>query len=135
MAIAKKPKPKLVIQKLSEARKAKLAQLEKLRVELRKRLESVEERILRIGGVVPEPKPVRKVRRRKGANAKSVLTLCMEILASNKKGLDLHQLADQILAGGYKTFSKNFHATVYQSIYNHKDKIEHDPENGVYRLV
>ena len=60
----------------------------------------------------------RKGRRRRARNERSAKSYAEEILQNESKGLPLDELADRILAQGYKSNSTSFKNTLYQSLYN-----------------
>src|SRR5262249_40587768 len=102
----------------------------KERNRLRKALWHLEREIVAVGG--PNGIP-RKVRRRP-KNSKTLVVAVTDALARHKKGLSLRDLANEVLASGYKTSSTNFHNTLYQSLYHNSDKLFHDAKTHTYRL-
>jgi hypothetical protein len=66
-------------------------------------------------------------------NERSLKEVVTELLGKNKQGLTLHDLAEKVLATGYKTTSTNFKNTLYQTLYHH-DGIRLDKETGLYSL-
>lgn len=67
-------------------------------------------------------------------NAKSLHATVIELLKKNKKGMSLSELAEGVMATGYKSTSKNFKNVLYQCLYNASD-ITHDDETGKYISV
>lgn len=120
------------LERLLERKRRRLEALVKRRDKLQKELFKVEELILSIGGVAREGLQPR--RRKRPKNTKTLLKAATEVLAQNKKGVTIKELAAKILEGGYRTASDNFENTVYQVIYNNRDKISHDAKTKTYKL-
>src|SRR5262245_49468830 len=113
-------------------RKRKLVLERKIqeRNRLRKALWQLEREIVAIGGANGMP---RKIRRRP-KNSKTLLVAVTDALTRHKKGLSVKDLANDVLASGYKTSSTDFHNTLYQSLYHNSDKLLHDAKTHTYRL-
>jgi hypothetical protein len=112
-------------------KKAALEKLLRQRTQLQKKLALVERRIVEIGGG-EGPKP--RTPRRRPKNSKTLLVAVTEMLTQHKKGLTLRDLANKLLASGYKTSSTNFQNTLYQCLYHNSDKLAHDAKNHTYRI-
>lgn len=111
-------------------RQTKIEGLLKKRDELQAEVDSLDYQIqdfLTTGGVG------RRMGRKRPKNEAPLRTVMMGILGKNKKGLSLHNLAEQIKATGYKSHSHNFKNVVYQCLYNTKGVI-HDDATGLYRI-
>jgi len=121
------------LEKILLKRKTKLEVLIQKRTRLRKKLAQLEKQIVAIGGVAGEAGKARRPRRRP-RNAKTLIVAVSEMLAQHKKGLTLRELANKLLATGYKTTSTNFQNTLYQCLYHNSDKLVHDAKNHTYRL-
>jgi hypothetical protein len=63
-------------------------------------------------------KVARKGKRKRARNEHSAKSYAEEILRNEPKGLQLEELADRVLASGYKSNSTSFKNTLYQSLYN-----------------
>ena len=63
-------------------------------------------------------KVARKGKRTRAKNPQSAKKYAEEILRSEPKGLPLNELADRIIASGYKSNSTSFKNTLYQSLYS-----------------
>jgi hypothetical protein len=112
-------------------KKAALEKLLRQRTQLQKKLAQVERRIVEIGGGEGgKPRPPR----RRPKNSKTLLVAVTEMLSQHKKGLTLRDLANRLLASGYKTSSTNFQNTLYQCLYHNSDKLAHDAKNHTYRI-
>lgn len=72
-------------------------------------------------------------RGKRAKNAASLRTVMLDVLAKNKKGLSLTDLAQQISDTGYKSNSRNFKNVVYQCLYN-TENVVHDDATGLYRV-
>jgi hypothetical protein len=119
------------LEKILLRKKAALEKLLRQRTQLQKKLAQVERRIIEIGGGEGgKPRPPR----RRPKNAKTLLVAVTEMLAQHKKGLTLRDLANRLLASGYKTSSTNFQNTLYQCLYHNSDKLAHDAKNHTYRI-
>jgi hypothetical protein len=121
------------LERMLERKRRKLDQLIQRRNRLRRELEQVEARIVATGGAAQDERKPRRGRKRP-KNSKTLLAAVSEVLTQNKKGVSLKELAAKILEGGYKTASGNFENTIYQIIYNNRDKVVHDPKTKTYRL-
>jgi len=121
------------LEKILQKRRAKLQGLIQKRARLLKQVAHLEQQIVAIGGVVAEGGKAKKTRRRP-RNAKTLIVAVREVLSQHKKGLTLRDLADKLLASGYKTSSTNFQNTLYQCLYHNSDKLAHDAKNHTYRL-
>lgn len=121
------------LERLLVKKRVRLESLIQRRAMLQKQLAKVEASIVAIGGVAREGRKLRRGRKRP-KNTKTLFQAVSEALAHNKKGITLKELAARILEGGYKTGSTNFENTVYQIIYNNRDKVVHDAKTKTYRL-
>lgn len=72
-------------------------------------------------------------RGKRAKNSASLRTVMLEVLAKNKKGLSLADLAQQISDTGYKSNSRNFKNVVYQCLYN-TETVMLDSATGLYRV-
>ncbi len=121
----------LQLEKILVRKKAALEKLLRQRTQLQKKLAQVERRIVEIGGGEgSKPRPLR----RRPKNPKTLLVAVTEMLGQHKKGLTLRDLANRLLASGYKTSSTNFQNTLYQCLYHNSGKIAHDAKNHTYRI-
>jgi hypothetical protein len=120
------------LEKILVKRKARLEDLVQRRNRLQKRLCHLERQIVAIGGVIPEGSNGRQFRRRP-RNGKTLIQAVSETLAQHNNGLSLRALANKVLESGYKTSSTNFPNTLYQCLY-HSDKLVHDAKAHTYRL-
>jgi hypothetical protein len=119
------------LERILVRKKAALEILLRQRTQLQKKLAQVERRIVEIGG--GEGGKPRSPRRRP-KNAKTLLVAVTEMLSQHKKGLTLRDLANRLLASGYKTSSTNFQNTLYQCLYHNSDRLTHDAKNHTYRI-
>lgn len=60
----------------------------------------------------------KKGKRTRAKNTRSAKSYAQEILKKEPQGLPLEELANKILASGYKSNSTSFKNTLYQSLYN-----------------
>ncbi|HTI52176.1 MAG TPA: hypothetical protein VL475_14535 [Planctomycetaceae bacterium] len=121
------------LERMLERKRRHLESLIQRRNKLRRELAQLEARIVAVGGAPSEERKPRRGRKRP-KNTKTLLAAVSEVLSQNKKGVPLKELAAKILEGGYKTASENFENTIYQIIYNNRDKVAHDPKTKTYRL-
>ncbi len=119
------------LEKILQKRRIELQRVIQQRNRLRKKLSQLEQRIIQISGAVPEEL---KSARKRPKNAKTLLQAVTETLAKHKQGLRLKDLANKVLASGYKTSSTDFPNTLYQSLYHNSDKLVHDAKAHTYRL-
>ena len=111
-------------------RKLLLDRLKKRRDRLLKELSQLEKQIAEVGGNLQG----RRRKSRRPRNSKTLLTAVTETLAKRKKGLTLKDLAKTVLDAGYKTSSRNFENTLYQTLYHNSATITHDHETRTYSL-
>jgi hypothetical protein len=121
------------LERMLEKKRVRLENLVQRRAKLQKQLAKLEVSIVSIGGAVREGGKPRRGRKRP-KNTKTLFEAVSEVLSHNKKGIPIKELAAKILEGGYKTRSANFENTVYQIIYNNRDKVAHDAKTKTYRL-
>lgn len=132
------------LQQLMDERSSELSELKSQRSELQKQIKELDRQIRQTEGVGAKTrgpgrkksygaattksptrkkkKVARKGKRTRPKNEKSAKGYAEEILRGEPKGLKLNDLADRILAAGYKSNSSNFTNTLYQSLY--KDRQE-----------
>ena len=118
------------LERVLQKRKLVLERKIQERNRLRKALWQLEREIVAVGG----PDGIGRKIRRRPKNSKTLLVAVTDALARHKKGLSLRDLANEVLASGYKTSSTNFHNTLYQSLYHNSDKLLHDAKTHTYRL-
>src|SRR5579871_6602817 len=92
------------LEKILRKRRGKLEELIQKRTRLLKQLAQLEAQIVAIGGAVAEAGRARKPRRRP-RNTKTLIVAVRDVLSQHKKGLTLRDLANKLLASGYKTSS------------------------------
>jgi len=124
------------LQRLLNDRESKLKDLRKRQKALQKELDVVDRRIDQLEG-----RGTGAGRRRKSGaavkrpeNVKSLHAYVTELLAKNRQGFTLEQLATKVLGAGYNTNSSNFKNVLYQCVYNSK-QVKHDDKSGTYKLV
>ena len=118
------------LDKLMQERQAKLETLLQRREELEAEVE-------RLDGEIQDfltPGGRRIPGRKRPHNAASLRTVLLGILAKNRKGLSLEDLAQKISETGYKSQSNNFKNIVYQCVYKTKNVV-HDKATGLYRVT
>lgn len=117
--------------KLLAKKRAQLRDLNKRRERLIREIGAIDTRIKEIGGAVP---PAERPRRTRPQNERALYDVVIDVLQEHDDGLTLNELAEAVLATGYKTNSVKFANPVYQCVYNASDKIVRDPETRQYRL-
>jgi hypothetical protein len=121
------------LEKILTRKKASLDKLLRQRSQLQKKLAQVERKIVEIGGMAGEGRANQHVRKRP-KNSRTLLVAVNEVLGQHKKGLTLRDLANRLLASGYRTSSTNFQNTLYQCLYHNSDKLAHDAKTHTYRI-
>ena len=121
------------LEKILLRKKTSLERLLRQRSQLQKRLAQVERKIVEIGGLTGEGRAQRRVRKRP-KNSRTLLVAVIDVLGQHKKGLTLRDLADKLLASGYRTSSTNFQNTLYQCLYHNSNKLAHDAKTHSYRI-
>ena len=118
------------LEQLMNAKKSQIDTLLRKKERIQEQLDEVDRQIADIsggmagyGGIGSRPR-----------NAKSLHTTVIELLKKSKKGMALSELADAVMATGYKSTSKNFKNVLYQCLYNASD-ITHDDDSGKYVTV
>lgn len=123
------------LQRMLERKRSRLAALLKKRQSLQKSLAAVEKQIAVLEG--PKSRSGTQKRRRKPGrrvkNARPLHAVVTEILSKTKAGLKISNLAEKVVATGYKSKSANFKNVLHQTIYN-SDNIVRDKQTGKYRL-
>lgn len=114
------------LQNLISERKSRVSTLKKERAKLLKKLAAVEKEIERAGGDVGGGGRVRGVRPR---NEMSLADAIDSVLKSGKP-MRVPDIADAVMASGYKSSSPKFTAIVNQTLI--KDKRFHAVERGIY---
>ncbi len=119
------------LERILNARRSALRNLNKRRAKIQKELAKVDAEIHELtGGVGGSGGGKRRGRRSK--NKQSLRVTVLELLKKNKKGYALADLSRVILDSGYKTSSTNFRNVLYQCLYN-TNGISHDEASGTYR--
>jgi len=122
---------------MSSARNLTIGQLEKELAEKRGRVKKLTEQRAAIDREIKELVGKGTVRRRKpvkkAENPTSLKDAVHAILGKVKNGYPLAELAEKILAAGYKTNSKNFRNVLYQCVYNDK-AVVYDDDSGTYKM-
>ena len=116
-------------------REAELTPLQSQRDNLAKRLAAVEKQIATLTGEMApargRAKQIKRGGRRSGR--KPLAEYVQEVLAKQKDGLGIKQIAEAVQAAGYQTMSKNFNAVV--TLLLGKDKRFGKVSRGVYKLA
>ena len=121
------------LQQLVESKESELADLKAKRAEIQKQLNELDQQISQTEGkgqavakpVAAKPAATKKKRflaKKRPKNQKTAKEWAIEILGKEKSGLSLKDLSSRILEGGYKTTSANFSLSLYQVLYNAKNK-------------
>lgn len=113
-------------------KKGKLESLLTRREKLQRQLDKVQRQIDGIAGRSGDG-GMRRRKRRRPRNTKSLRTIVMDLLGKSKKGLSISELHERVEQTGYRTRSKNFRNVLYQCLYN-TEGISHEKETGKYIL-
>ena len=133
------------LRQLVDEKSSELSELKSQRSDLQKQLNEVERLIRETEGVgggrrgrrrksalgaetakSPARKKKKVSRKKKVTRAKnkrSAKAYAAEILENESNGLTLNELAERILANGYKSNSSNFTNTLYQSLYKDREEV------------
>ncbi len=82
-------------------------------------------------------KVAKKGKGTRAKNARSAKSIAEEILKKEPQGLSLNELADRVLANGFKSNSVSFKNTLYQSLYNSRKAgkiFDFDDKTGLWFL-
>lgn len=120
-----------VLERMLDKKKSTLQVLTSRRDKLQKDLAKVEEKILSLEG--RRGGGVSLVRRKRPKNNQSLSAVVTDILSKSRTGYTLSELADKVLATGYKSGSSNFKNVLYQCLYN-SPSFTHEAESGTYKL-
>ncbi len=129
-----KPTTELTVAQLEQllnSRKSQLDTLLRKRAKLTNELEEIDKKIDEMDGGTAGRR--RRNLNPRPRNPKSLHAVVLELLTRNKKGLTLAELAEKVLATGYKTHSTNFPNVLYQCLYN-SDNFFHDEKTGTYKI-
>jgi predicted RNase H-like nuclease (RuvC/YqgF family) len=121
------------LESLLKERKNRLTELQKKQVTLKKELEGVNKEISTLKGKKAARSTSKRVKKRRPKNAQSLRAMIADLLSGNKKGLTVDEIHEAVLAGGYKSNSKNFKNVVYQTLY-HRDDFASDGDSGKWKL-
>ncbi|HUG17620.1 MAG TPA: hypothetical protein VMM56_01500 [Planctomycetaceae bacterium] len=122
------------LESLLKEQKSRLAELQKRQSVLKKELDGVNSEISVLKGKGRTRGTSKRVKRRRPKNAQSLRAVIIELLSANKKGMNLQEIHDAVVATGYKSNSKNFKNVVYQTLY-HKDEFVSDSKTGNFKLA
>jgi hypothetical protein len=114
------------LEKILEGRRSRLANLQRQRGQLLKRVESVDRKILALGG---------NGRRGAGGRAKNSRSLSdtiVQVLTGHGGPMKVAQIVKTVLGTGYQTTSDNFRSIVNQALI--KDKRFVSADRGHYQL-
>lgn len=117
------------MEKLIEERRGQIEQLIRRREQLATEISKLDEQM-------NEFLTTGKIGRRTGRRVKngaSLRTVVIDVLAKNKKGLSVRDIAQKVKDTGYKSNSRKFENVVYQCLY-HTQEIVHDESTGLYRM-
>jgi hypothetical protein len=125
----------MTLAELERAYAVKKEQLESLlnkRKKLVRQLQKVDRRIAQLRGSTG--RAVRGGVPRRARNPKSLQSLVLAILKSNKKGLTLKELQHKVLSAGYKTSASSFRNVLYQCLYKmyKTSEVAYDDSSGRY---
>jgi hypothetical protein len=67
-------------------------------------------------------------------NGRSLKAHIIDVLSSNRRGLNLGEILDAVLESGYVTNSANFKNTLYQCLYHNEDLFILDKATKSYKL-
>lgn len=67
-------------------------------------------------------------------NDRSLKAYIIDVLSSNRRGLNLGEILDAVLKSGYVTNSANFKNTLYQCLYHNEDLFILDKSTKSYKL-
>lgn len=122
------------LERILEQRKTELQTLAKRREEVQAELNKLDREIQDLIGDGRGLGSLRRRRRKRPANERSLRAVVLEILGKKKAGFKLADLAGQVTGTGYKSNSRNFRNVLYQCLYN-TEGIKHDSETGCYKLA
>jgi hypothetical protein len=129
------------IEKLLKRRRTRLRSLERKKGNLLKQVGSVDREISRIHGSMGRGPSLYEGSSNKGRrlpkNSKSARLYILDVLTSNKKALRPREIADAVLAAGYKSDSENFAVIVNQNLLGLKKAglVIHDEATSTYKLA
>jgi hypothetical protein len=114
------------LERMLNARRTALQELNKRRARVKAELDKIDAEIRALSGGL--------MRKRSGRsrNKFSLREIVVDLLKRSKKGYSLADLTQIILDSGYKTGSTNFRNVLYQCLYN-QPAIYYDEAAGTYR--
>lgn len=114
------------LERMLNARRSTLQDLNKRRARIKAELDKVDAEIRALSGGI--------MRKRSGRskNKFSLREIVLDLLKRSKKGYTLADLTRIILDSGYRTGSTNFRNVLYQCLYN-QPAIYYDDDAGTYR--
>lgn len=117
------------LEQILNSRKSDLIRLEKQKKDLLKKLDSVEAEIAKIGG---ESGAARRTSR--PHNEKSLPDTLDEVLRADGGPMKVGDIADAVLATGYRSSSANFRAIVNQTLIKERKRFISSGQRGTYQL-
>ena len=130
------------LEQLLESRRAELNELVDKREALAAELAELDGQIAAMNGEPVEGggrrrkarKVVRKRRPGRARNQPPLREVVAGVLEKQKKGLTLKELEEKVIAAGYQTNSAKFGNTLYQTMYNARDRFDYDGASKIYKL-
>lgn len=127
------------IEKLLKNRRSRLKTLERKKGNLLKQVGSLDNEISRIHGSLVKGKMDGLIGRVRTLpkNDKNCRLYIVDVLAKSKKAMRPKEIAEAVLAAGYKSNSERFSVIVNQNLMSMKKtgQVIHDEANSSYRLV
>lgn len=130
------------LERMLENRRAELTELTEKRERLAAELAECDRQIAEMNGGAVRGRGrgrgrrvvVRKRRPGRVRNQPPLKQFVADVLEKHKKGLSLDDLSERVLGAGYKTNSGKFKNTLYQTLYNSRDRFDYDSGTKLYRL-
>lgn len=127
------------LERMLEARRLELGELEKRRDQLAAELAECDARIVELNGDGTTGTRRRTSRRRKVGrsrfrNQPSLKKVIVEVLQKSKKPLSVDDIVDKVLSTGYKSTADNFRQVTYLNLFNLKKegRVQHDSDSKLY---
>jgi hypothetical protein len=117
------------LKQILNTRESELTRLEKQRKDLLKKLDQIDAHIAKIGGSPGTPRSGSRAH-----NEKSLPQTMDQVLRAAGHPMKVGEIADAVLATGYRSNSVNFRAIINQTLIKERKRFASSGERGTYQL-
>jgi hypothetical protein len=117
------------LKQILNTRESELTRLEKQKKDLLKKLDHLNDSIAKIGGSPGGPRPGTRAH-----NDKSLPETLDDVLRASGRPMKVGDIAEAVLATGYRSTSANFRAIINQTLIKERKRFVSSGERGTYQL-